>query len=154
MSNRPRAHAVRSTLQHGIASAFALTCACARAAAASPGPVEPSFAGGLAQTLLGLAIVLALIWGAAWVMRRLNVGTSPSGSAIRVLATQALGQRERVVLLEVADQWLLVGVAAGQVSALATLPKGKLPERTPAPSPFASLLTRAQKRDEPQEPHL
>jgi flagellar protein FliO/FliZ len=111
---------------------------------AATGPVETSFAGGLAQTLLGLGVVLALIWGAAWLLRRLNVGAPSAGSAIRVLATQALGQRERIVLVEVADQWLVLGVAPGRVSALSTLPKGTLPPRAANPAPFASLLARAR----------
>ena len=109
--------------------------------------IEPSFAGGLAQTLAGLAIVLGLIFGAAWVLRRLNVGVSPAGSAIRIVASQALGQRERVVLVEVAEQWLVVGVAPGSVSALATLPKGTL-AAPPAPAPaFAGLLARMRRGD-------
>ena len=49
-------------------------------------------------------------------------------SPIKLIATQAVGQRERVVLVEVADQWLLLGVAPGQVTALQTLPKATLPD--------------------------
>ncbi|HEY5366391.1 MAG TPA: flagellar biosynthetic protein FliO, partial [Casimicrobiaceae bacterium] len=67
-----------------------------------------------------------------------------AGAAIRIIATQALGQRERVVLVEIADQWLVLGVAPGQVSALSTLPKGTLPPRMEATSPFAALLARAR----------
>lgn len=135
--------------------AFGNACYVAAVAtlAAAPGiahgaaAVEPSFAGGLTQTLAGLAIVLGLIFGAAWVLRRLNVGASPAGSAIRIIASQALGQRERVVLVEVAEQWLVVGVAPGSVSALATLPKGTL-ATPPAPAPaFASLLARMRRGD-------
>ena len=125
-----------------LAASVVASAQCAAAAAA--GPIEPSFAGGLVQTLLGLAIVLALIWGAAWLMRRLNVGTPSAGATIRIIATQALGQRERVVLVEIADQWLVLGVAPGQVNALSTLPKGTLPPRMEATSPFAALLTRAR----------
>jgi flagellar protein FliO/FliZ len=112
--------------------------------------IEPSFAGGLAQTLAGLAVVLALIFGAAWVLRRLNVGGSPAGSAIRLVASQSLGQRERVVLVEVAEQWLVIGVAPGSVSAIASLPKGALPAAPAAPPAFASLLARMRRSEPPQ----
>jgi flagellar protein FliO/FliZ len=129
-------------------SSSSVTAATATTAASSTSsPIEPSFAGGLAQTIFGLAIVLALIWGAAWLLRRLNVGAPSAGSAIRVLASQAIGQRERIVLVEVAGQWLVLGVAPGQVTGLATLPKGELPARSVASSPFASLLARARNRD-------
>lgn len=136
-ASHARVHAARFTLAIGSVLA-PMRCV------AASGAIEPSFAGGLAQTLLGLGVVLALIWGAAWLLRRLNVGAPSAGSAIRVLATQALGQRERIVLVEVADQWLVLGVAPGRVTALSTLPKGTLPPRATNPTPFASLLARAR----------
>jgi flagellar protein FliO/FliZ len=128
-----------------VVAAAACLPAFARAAT-----IEPSFAGGLAQTLVGLAIVLALIFGAAWVLRRLNVGASPAGSALRRVASQPLGQRERVVLVEVADQWLVIGVAPGSVAAIATLPKGALPAAPATPPAFASLLARMRRGEPPQ----
>jgi flagellar protein FliO/FliZ len=139
----------------GRASACRSARALTAAAACLPGfaraaAIEPSFAGGLAQTLAGLAIVLALIFGAAWVLRRLNVGASPAGSALRLVASQPLGQRERVVLVEVGDQWLVIGVAPGSVSAIATLPKGALPAAPVAPPAFASLHARMRRGEPPQ----
>jgi flagellar protein FliO/FliZ len=54
-----------------------------------------------------------------------------------------------VVLLEVADQWVLIGVAPGQVRSLATLPKGQLTD-LPAPGlmnpGFAQVLQRFKER--------
>jgi flagellar protein FliO/FliZ len=142
----PSLRRVSLTMLAAAAAATSLQCF----AATAPNPVEPSFTGGLVQTVFGLAIVLALIWGAAWMLRRLNVGSPSQGSAIRVLASQALGQRERVVLVEVADQWLVLGVAPGQVSALSAMPKGALPAppspSSPLASQFASLLARARNK--------
>jgi flagellar protein FliO/FliZ len=130
--------------------ARALTAAACLPGFARAAAIEPSFAGGLAQTLVGLAIVLALIFGAAWVLRRFNVGASPAGSALRLVASQPLGQRERVVLVEVGDQWLVIGVTPGSVSAIATLPKGALPAAPVAPPAFASLLARMRRGEPPQ----
>ena len=129
---------------HASAAAAAAIAASA-AAPATPAAVEPSFSAGLVQTLFGLIIVLALIWGAAWLLRRLNVGAPSASSAIRILASQAVGQRERVVLIEVAEHWLVLGVAPGQVSALSTLPKGTLPTPSSTASPFATMLARARR---------
>jgi flagellar protein FliO/FliZ len=89
-------------------------------------------AGSLAQSLLGLAIVLAMIAGAAWVLKRLAVQPGGATGAIRVIAGAAVGQRERVVLVEVGGTWLVVGVAPGQVCALHTMPKAELEVRAPA----------------------
>ena len=114
------------------------------AAADSAAPPAVGMTGGLLQALLGLAVVLALIWGAAWLMRRLQPAMGTHGGALKLVATQSVGQRERVVVIEVAEQWLVIGVAPGSVNALATLPKGNLPPPSTAPNAFAGLLARAR----------
>jgi len=105
---------------------------------------------GLLQATLGLAVVLALIRGAAWLLRRLGASGSPANSPIKIIAAQSLGQRERVVLIEFADNWLLLGVTPGQINALQTMPKSTLPDAAPAGAPFARLLALAKnKRQDP-----
>jgi flagellar protein FliO/FliZ len=89
------------------------------------GPL-PQADGGLVQVLLGLGAVIVAIVGALWLLKRLSAAHGAGGGALRVIAGTALGPRERVVLLEVADTWLVVGVAPGQVSALHRMPKGAL----------------------------
>ncbi|HVO86979.1 MAG TPA: flagellar biosynthetic protein FliO [Casimicrobiaceae bacterium] len=105
--------------------------------------------GSMLRALLGLAFVIVLIVVAGWVVRRISPQQGRSGSAIRVIASQGVGARERVLLLEVADQWLVVGVAPGRVQSLATLPRGELPpDPQPAtPGNFGTLLARALQRD-------
>lgn len=79
---------------------------------------DGSAAGGIAQTLLGLIAVLATIVGVAWFLRR--VGRLPAGaqSVIRVLGGASMGARERVVLVQVGETQMLLGVAPGRVQAL------------------------------------
>ena len=82
-----------------------------------------SSSGGLAQAALGLAVVLATIVAIAWLLKRFS-GTRGNRSAlIRIIGGAAIGQRERVVLIEVDETWLLVGVAPGQVRTLHCMPK-------------------------------
>ena len=116
----------------------------ASASASSVGP-ESTISGGLLQATLGLALVLGLIVAVAWIAKRLAPGTlRGTGVVLTIVASQAVGQRERVVVVEVADQWLVLGVAPGRVSALSTLPKGTIPTATaPTSSPFAMALSRA-----------
>jgi len=113
-------------------------------AAAQTGAGASGMTGGLLQATLGLAIVLALIWGAAWIVRRLAPSTRTVSSAIKVVATQNVGPRERVVLVEIAGTWLVVGVAPGRVSALHTLPKSVLAENGTPANPFGRMLARAK----------
>jgi flagellar protein FliO/FliZ len=126
----------------GIAGAFLAGVARAQSSAAVPSPAD--LAPGVVQTTLGLALVVGIILGAAWLTRRFMPG-GRGGNIITVIATQALGQRERVVLIEVAGQWLLLGVAAGAVNLLQTLPKGESTADA-KPHPFAGLLAAARSR--------
>lgn len=84
-------------------------------------------AGILMQVLFGLFIVLFLMIGGAWLARRAGVA-NPAGSApVKVVGGVGVGGRERVVVVQIADQWIVIGVAPGRVNALATLPSQNLP---------------------------
>jgi flagellar protein FliO/FliZ len=65
-----------------------------------------------------------------------------------VIAGTSVGPRERVVLLEVEDTWLLVGVAPGQVNALHQMPKGTLAATPigPAGKDFGAWLRQVMER--------
>jgi flagellar protein FliO/FliZ len=79
----------------------------------------PAPAAGLAQVTLSLVLVLGAVFAAAWVMRRLRGVTGQRAStAIVVVAEQSVGPRERVVLLQVGGERVLIGVAQGSVRAL------------------------------------
>ncbi|HEX4884545.1 MAG TPA: flagellar biosynthetic protein FliO [Casimicrobiaceae bacterium] len=106
---------------------------------------EAPLSGSLLQTTLGLVLVLALIAGAAWLAKRFAPGVARGALPLPVVASQAVGQRERVVVVEVGDQWLVLGVAPGHVSALASIPRGQLapPSSSPLTDSFAASLARA-----------
>ena len=102
-------------------------------------------AGNLLQVFAGLVLVLLLVMGAAWALRRIGRVPGMSNQAIKLVGAASVGSRERVVLLEVAGSWIVVGVAPGQVRSLATLPKGDLPatsSSSPVAPPFAQWLQR------------
>jgi flagellar protein FliO/FliZ len=79
------------------------------------------------QIIFSLLLVLAAILLVAWLLKRMNVAQQGTGNMLKVLGGVAIGQRERVVLVEVNDTWLVVGVGPGQIRTLHTLPKSALP---------------------------
>lgn len=80
-----------------------------------------STAGSLTQMTFSLLLVLAFIFGAAWLMRRLRGMGQPGAGAIEVIADLPLTPKERAVLIQVGHQQLLLGVAPGQVNTLHVL---------------------------------
>ena len=106
---------------------------------------SPVGAASVLQVLTGLGLVLLLVIGTAWLLRRVGRVPGLSNQSIRTIAALAVGTRERVVLLEVGATWILVGVAPGHVRALATLPRGEVAAveaHTQESAPFQALLKR------------
>jgi flagellar protein FliO/FliZ len=92
-----------------------------------PPPAAALSSGSVLQVILSLLLVLAAVVLVGWILKRINLPQQGAGSILKVISGVAVGQRERVVLVEVNDTWLIVGVAPGQVNALHTMPKGTLP---------------------------
>ncbi|OWW18804.1 flagellar assembly protein FliO [Noviherbaspirillum denitrificans] len=82
--------------------------------------------GSMLQVVLGLAVVLALMAGAAWVLKRMGMAGAGGSSVAKVVGGVSVGNRERVMVVEVADQWIVVGVAPGRVTALSTMPRQEI----------------------------
>lgn len=120
---------------------FLLFPACAWAAPADA-------AGSILSMLFGLGVVLAAIYGMLLLARRVQQRSGSAQASVKIIGGAAVGARERVVLVEIADKVLVLGVSPGQIQALHTLdaadvPRGPLAPTPAAPSPFqAQLQTR------------
>jgi flagellar protein FliO/FliZ len=77
--------------------------------------------------MVSLLLVLAAVFAAAWLVRRLRSGSAATRGAMEVLADLPLGTKERAVLIRVGQQQLLLGVAPGRVNTLHAFPEGTAP---------------------------
>ena len=141
-----------------LAGSLFLLVSAAPAAFAQVQPVarQPSavtHAGYMIQGIIGLMIVLGLIWGAWWIIRRTGFNRAFSGVQMKVVGGLTVGHRERVMVVEIGDMWLILGVTPHQISTLATIPKQELSEEeSQARSlPFAAWLKRTMDRQKNEE---
>lgn len=107
--------------------------AAATAATPAVATTAPSSAGSLLQVVFGLLVVLGLLAGALWFLKRMGGGRFAPGSVVKIVGGVSVGNRERVMVVEVADQWIVIGVAPGQVSTLASMPRQEQPAAQAAP---------------------
>lgn len=125
--------------KQALSALVALLPFCGNAYAAAPTP-----SGSGLQLLFGMVVVLGLLMGIAWWIKRFGPVRNNSGAAAKVIGGVSVGTRERVMVVEVGDQWIVVGVAPGSVNALTTMPRqDHLPEpQTSAQNPanFAGWL--------------
>lgn len=117
----------------GAARAFA-----ALPTVASPPPAPP-VGGGMLQALAGLLVVVGLIFLLAWAARRIGLQRLTGSGVVKVVSSTAVGTRERVVVVEVAGNWLVLGVTASQVNTLHTLPAQAAGPASGAGQPAAPL---------------
>jgi flagellar protein FliO/FliZ len=80
-------------------------------------------ASSLSQVALVLLLVVGLIAGTAWLLRRLGMARNTTGSTVRIVSGVSLSNRERILVVEVADQWIVVGVSPGGINTLTTMPR-------------------------------
>ncbi len=112
-------------------------------------PPPPAVSSGsIVQIIFSLLLVLAAIVLVAWLLKRVHRTQLGSGNLLKILGSVAIGQRERIVLVQVKDTWLVVGVGPGQIRTLHTLQKQELQNAEnsaatpwPAENKFAKLLS-------------
>ncbi|AOE86502.1 flagellar biosynthetic protein FliO [Pseudomonas sp. TCU-HL1] len=93
-------------------------------------PVTPAAAATLAgsgmaaqlgQLAIGLLLVVGLIFLLAWLLRRVQQLGPRGGQVIKLVASQALGPRDRLVLVQVGGEQILLGISAGRIAPLHVL---------------------------------
>ncbi|MDJ0751503.1 MAG: flagellar biosynthetic protein FliO [Woeseiaceae bacterium] len=127
-----------------IALALAPTQAHSAEAPASL-PATPGIGGGDILSLgLSLFFVVAVIVALGWFYSRSRFVSGGGADLITIVATRPLGPKERLMVVEVADQQLLIGMTATGVSTLHVLEKPiELAAGRPATGNFASRLKSA-----------
>ena len=107
-------------------------------------PSTPGLGGGdvlnMVISMLVLVVVIVLL---GWLYSRSRFVGSGNSNAINIVATRALGPKERLLIVEVADQQLLVGMTATAVQTLHVFDKPVEIADPPAPAGFANRLRAA-----------
>jgi len=109
--------------------------------------------GQMTQLLLGLLLVIGLIFLLAWVLRRMQQFNPRSNQAIKLISSHALGPRERLLLVQVGSEQILLGLSAGRITPLHVLEEPvHLPDAEPANPEFAQRLMELLGRDQKDKP--
>ncbi|WCG81873.1 flagellar biosynthetic protein FliO [Pectobacterium sp. A5351] len=119
---------------------------------------EPPLTGSMLLTQVGsvLAGILLFILLIAWLVRKLGFAPqAKQNKLLKVVSSCPVGQRERVVIVEVDNTWLVLGVTAQQITPLHTLPAQPTNDSSSAgdakPVDFNQLLKKVLKRPEKSE---
>lgn len=99
-------------------------------------------AGHLLTVVISLVFILILIFGLSWFVRRFGQGLGYQHQNIKLVATLAVGTRERVVVVDVAGHQVLLGITPTQINLLQHYdePVIQAPAAKPVSSEFAQKL--------------
>jgi len=83
--------------------------------ATAPGSAHTAATGGpsIVRTIVGLAIVIAVIWGLSWILRQVKAGRDPSvsSSGLATVSALTLGSGRSVHLVRAGNEYVLLGSA-------------------------------------------
>lgn len=121
-----------------------------------PQQLSTSGGGSLARTFIGLAVVVAVIYAVAFVMKKLKASgeASATGEGLSSVATVPLGPGRSVHLIRAGRELVLVGAAEQGVVPIRTYTEAEAAElgllgsddEPPAPSTASTLLERLKER--------
>ncbi|CEL28202.1 MULTISPECIES: flagellar biosynthetic protein FliO [Pseudomonas] len=120
-------------------------------AAATAPMVNSGVAGQLTQLVFGLLLVLGLIFFLAWLLRRVQqAGPAGKGQVIELIGSRALGPRDRLMLVQVGNEQILLGLSPGTITALHVLKEPvEVPSTSEKATPeFAQHLLRILGKDQ------
>jgi len=105
-----------------FAGLFASQLACAAASPAATTAAAPgSLSGQLAQMVFGLLLVVGLIFFLAWLLRRMQGTAVKGGQVIEIVGSRAIGPRDRLLLVQVGKEQILIGHTPSSIEALHVL---------------------------------
>ena len=114
------------------------------AADSKPAPIDPLAAATLWRVFGSLGAILLGIFALVWLLRRSGALTRGRGGKMQVVDVLSLGQRERLVLVAVGDQQIVLGVAPGRVQAVHTIDSPYVADTVAVGGKFADALKRVQ----------
>jgi len=82
---------------------------------------DPMSGSYLVQLVVGLFIVLLCIVVLAWFAKKMKHFNPLADGSLKVIGGLSMGSRERVALLQVGEQQLLIGISPGRINTLHVL---------------------------------
>jgi|GEM_PF-4797398 len=77
---------------------------------------------GMLNVATGLLLVLGLIFAAAWLLRKTGRFAPLAADQIKIVSSRSVGSREKLVIVEVDDRHVLLGVTSASINKLYDFP--------------------------------
>ncbi|MFT7561676.1 MAG: flagellar protein FliO/FliZ [Flavobacteriales bacterium] len=106
----------------------------------------------LMQVAIALFFIIGLIFSSAWFMRRFNVRGWQNHQCMKILSVMPVGNKEKIALVEVEGEKLLIGVTSHSINLLNKFESSSITESTASNEELAVDDREAQINSGSQEP--
>ncbi|ORT65201.1 flagellar biosynthetic protein FliO [Pseudomonas mosselii] len=112
---------VRGLIALGALLVSEVVIAAAEPNASAAAPLPGGLGAQLAQIVFGLLLVVGLIFFLAWLLRRMQGNAQRGAQVIEIVGSRAIGPRDRLLLVQVGKEQILIGHSPGSIEALHVL---------------------------------
>lgn len=120
----------------------------ATASASAAAAADPFSATYVFKLIAVMAFILLLIFALAWMMKKMQLNQHSHAGLIKIVSAIAVGQRDRIALIEVGDEQILVALTPGRIAKLHELKKPlELPPQSASTQSFGDKFQQLMKRD-------
>ncbi|MDH1102279.1 flagellar biosynthetic protein FliO [Pseudomonas mosselii] len=141
---------VRGLIALGALLVSEVVIAAAEPNASAAAPLPGGLGAQLAQMVFGLLLVVGLIFFLAWLLRRMQGNAQRGAQVIEIVGSRAIGPRDRLLLVQVGKEQILIGHSPGSIEALHVLAEPvEVPATTRQAAPeFAQRLLELMGKDQ------
>lgn len=83
--------------------------------------VDPVSSAYLLKLTGGLVLIVIVIFGLAWLMKKMQLTQHANNGLIQIVSAISVGQRDRIALIQVGEEQILVGLTPGRIQKLHAL---------------------------------
>ena len=112
---------MKTLINYGAVLLCSISTACAAVDAESKKAGEMVTYDHVLSWSLGLLVVLCLFFACLWFMRKMGALPTSTKQNMKVISGLSLGMREKLVLVQVGDKQLLLGVTSNRIDNLLVL---------------------------------
>ena len=114
---------------------------------AAPAAADPFSASYLFKLVAVMGFILLLIFALAWMMKKMQVAQNSQNGLINIVSAISVGQRDRIALIQVGEEQILVGLTPGKIEKLHELKQPlTLPQVNPAAQNFSEKFQQLMAR--------
>jgi flagellar protein FliO/FliZ len=85
--------------------------------------VTENTTGGLAQITISLLVVVGLLIGLSVLFKKFGLNRIANGLPFKVIGAVAIGTNQRLMVIEVGEEWIVLGVTPQQITTITTMPR-------------------------------